>query len=55
MTKISRTSWLGHDAVVMEAGGWQAMMVPAQGANMVKLVNKAKNLNIFRTPTYPDL
>ena len=48
--KISKIEWNGYEAVAMEAGGWEALMIPAVGANMVKLVNKEKKLNILRTP-----
>ncbi len=51
---ITKTTWLGYDALEMEAGGYQAMLIPAQGANLVKLVNKEKNLNILRTPQEED-
>lgn len=53
--KISKTTWLGYEAVEMEAGGYEALMIPAMGANMVKLVNKEKNVNILRTPTEEDM
>ncbi|MDL2230670.1 aldose 1-epimerase [Alistipes sp. OttesenSCG-928-L06] len=39
----------------MEAAGWEALMIPAMGANMVKLVNKEKKLNILRTPKTDEL
>jgi aldose 1-epimerase len=48
--KISKTTWHGYEAVEMEAGGWQALMIPEVGANMIRLVNKEKGLDIFRTP-----
>lgn len=51
--KISKIEWHGYEAVVMEAGGWEAVMIPAVGANMVKLANKAKKLNVLRMPK-PD-
>ena len=51
--KISKIDWHGYEAVAMEAGGWEALLIPAVGANLVKLVNKAKKLDILRTPK-PD-
>ncbi|MDR2937303.1 MAG: aldose 1-epimerase, partial [Rikenellaceae bacterium] len=53
--KIAKTTWFGHEAVEMEAGGYEALMIPAVGANMVKLYDKEKKVNIFRTPAEADL
>jgi len=52
---ISKIEWNGFEAVVMEAAGWEALMIPSLGANMVKLVNKEKKLNILRTPKTDEL
>jgi aldose 1-epimerase len=48
--KISNLEWNGYAAVALEAGGWEAMLIPAVGANLVKLVHKGQKLDILRTP-----
>lgn len=48
--KINKIDWLGFEAVEMAAGGYEALLVPSMGANMVKLVNTEKGVNILRTP-----
>lgn len=53
--KINKTNWLGFEAVEMEAGGYEALMVPSIGANMVKLVNKEKGIHILRTPSLEEV
>ena len=53
--KIKKTTWLGFEAVEMEAGGYEALMIPSMGANVVKLVNREKGVNILRTPQEEDL
>lgn len=52
--KIEKTTWLGYEAVKMEAGGYSALMIPSMGANMVKLEYPAKNIDILRTPQEED-
>lgn len=48
--KISKTEWFGMEAVEMEAGGYQALLIPEVGANLIKLSIPEKNIEIFRTP-----
>ena len=48
--KIEKVEWFGYQAVEMEAGGYSALMVPAVGANMVKLAVESKGVDILRTP-----
>lgn len=53
--KIRQTTWFGFDAVEMEAGGYEALMIPAMGANVVKLENKEKGIHILRTPSADEV
>ncbi|MCD8186145.1 MAG: aldose 1-epimerase [Rikenellaceae bacterium] len=52
---ISKIEWNGYRAVAMEAGGWEALLIPELGANLVKLVHREKKLNILRTPKDDEL
>lgn len=53
--KIKKTEWLGFEAVEMEAGGYEALMVPAIGANMVKLDKEKEGVRILRTPSADEM
>jgi len=52
---IENVDFFGMKAVKFSAGDYEALVVPEVGGNVVKLVNKAKNVNILRTPTADDI
>ena len=47
---IRNTVWHGYQAVEFEAGGYEAMLIPGVGANLVKLRHRASGIDILRTP-----
>lgn len=47
---VKNIEWKGHTAVEFSAGGYEAIMVPEVGANIVKLKNTIKNVNVLREP-----
>jgi aldose 1-epimerase len=49
--KIEKISWFGLDAVLLETNVYEAILVPSMGANLIKLYNKEKQIDILRTPT----
>lgn len=53
--KITKTQWNGLAAVEMEAGGWEALLIPGVGANLVKLSHPAKGLDILHTPAGDEI
>lgn len=53
--QIEKISFHGLEAVAFEAGGYEAIMIPSVGANVVKLYNKEKGVNILRTPTAEEI
>lgn len=53
--KIEKISWNGLDAVLMETNVYEAILVPSIGANLVKLYNKTKQVDILRTPTADEI
>ncbi len=52
---IKKITWNGLDAIEFAAGGYEALLVPSVGANVVKLKNTAKNADILRTPKPEDM
>lgn len=48
---IEEIKWKGHDAVKFGAGGYEALIVPGVGANLIELNNTEKDIKILRTPT----
>ncbi|MCC8088779.1 MAG: aldose 1-epimerase [Rikenellaceae bacterium] len=52
---IEKTEWYGMEAVKMEAGGYEALLIPEVGANLIKLSIPSKNIEIFRTPTEEEV
>lgn len=48
--KIEETSWLGEAAISLSAGGYEALLIPGVGANIIKLINIEKEVDILRTP-----
>ena len=53
--KIEKISFHGIDAVLMETVVYEAIVVPSVGANLVKLYNKVKKVDILRTPTEDEI
>ncbi|MEG1188449.1 MAG: aldose 1-epimerase [Bacteroidales bacterium] len=48
--KIEKINFHGMEAVAFEAGGYEAIMIPSVGANVVRLYQKEKGIEILRTP-----
>lgn len=53
--KIESVKFHGVDAVAFEAGGYEALMVPSVGANLVKLYHRAKGVDILHTPSADEM
>jgi len=53
--KIEKISWQGIDAVLLETNVYEAIIIPSVGANLVKLYNKEKKVNILRTPASDEM
>ena len=53
--KIEKILWQGVDAVLLETGVYEAIIVPSVGANLVKLYNKKEKVDILRTPTVEEM
>lgn len=52
---IEKILWQGVDAVLLETNVYEAIIVQSVGANLVKLYNKEKKLDILRTPTSEEM
>lgn len=52
---IKRINWNGFDAVEFAAGGYEALLVPAMGANVVRLRHTSTGAEILRTPTADEM
>jgi len=55
MAQLKKIIWRGLDAVEMAAGGYQALLIPGMGANVVSLTHAEKNVTILRTPAEGDM
>lgn len=53
--KIRKTQWHGLTAVQIEAGGYEALMIPSVGANTVSLKNSSLRADILRTPAEDEV
>ena len=53
--QIEKIDFLGMSAVRFEAGGYEAVMIPEVGANLVKLSHKATGIEILRTPAKEEV
>ncbi|HET7732762.1 MAG TPA: aldose 1-epimerase [Paludibacter sp.] len=53
--KIEKISWQGIDAVLLETNVYEAIVIPSVGANLVKLYNKEKKVDILRTPASDEM
>lgn len=49
---VEKTKWNGEDAVRFFAGGYEALIIPGIGANLIELKDSARGLSILRVP--PD-
>ena len=52
---IEKINWNGIEAVLLETNVYEAIIVPSVGANLVRLYNKEKQVDILRTPTAEDM
>ena len=53
--KIRKIDFFGLEAVKMEAGEYEAIMVPSVGASMVQLYTNAKDADVLRHPAQDDI
>ncbi|MDR1225844.1 MAG: aldose 1-epimerase [Prevotellaceae bacterium] len=53
--EIKKITWKNMEAVQLSAGDYEAILVPGVGANLVSLVNTAKNVAVLHTPTDADM
>jgi len=53
--KIEKIDWHGLDAVLLETNVYQAIIVPSVGANLIRLYNKEKQIEILRTPEAAEI
>ena len=44
------TSWQGETAIKFSAGGYEALLIPGIGANLIKLRDNKRSLDLIRTP-----
>jgi len=47
---IEQTTWNGEPAIKFYAGGYEALLLPGIGANLISLKHVEDNLDILRTP-----
>ncbi|MEI6555733.1 MAG: aldose 1-epimerase [Paludibacter sp.] len=52
---IEKILWQGIDAVLLETKVYEAIIIPSVGANLVKLYNKKKKIEILRTPAIDEM
>ncbi|MDD2797509.1 MAG: aldose 1-epimerase [Bacteroidales bacterium] len=52
---IEKTNWHGLDAILLETNVYEAILVPSVGANMIRLFNKEKEVDILRSPTSNEI
>lgn len=48
--KLEKTLWQGEPVLNFSAGDYEAVMVPGVGANVIKLTNVKRQVEILRTP-----
>lgn len=53
--QIEKIDFFGMPAIRFEAGGYEAIMIPQVGANVVKLSHKPSGVEILRTPTEEEI
>ena len=49
-TKIEITKWKDHKAIAFAAGGYEALLIPEVGANVIMLKDSNRGIDILRTP-----
>lgn len=52
---IQKIDWHGLSAIEFEAGGYQATLVPEVGANLIRLYNTEKGVDILHTPAADEV
>lgn len=52
---IKKISWNGTEAVELEAGGYEALLVPSVGANLVRLRHTSTGADILHTPAADEM
>ncbi len=52
---IRSVVWNGLQAVEFAAGGYEALLIPSMGANLVRLRHAATGIEVLRTPTADDM
>ena len=52
---IEKILWQGVEAVLLETDVYEAIVVPSVGANLVRLYNKKKKIDILRTPLAQEM
>jgi len=52
---IEKINWNGTEAILLETNVYEAIIVPSVGANLVRLYNKEKQVDILRTPTAEEM
>lgn len=52
---VEETTWQGELAVRFAAGGYEALMVPGVGANVIELKDNARGLSLLRSPEGVDM
>ncbi len=48
--KVEQTTWQGEPAIRFAAGGYEALMIPGVGANVIELKQVEKGLELLRAP-----
>lgn len=52
---IKKIDWHGISALELKVGGYEAIIVPEVGANLIRLYNSDKGVDILRTPTADEV
>lgn len=52
---IKKINWNGFDAIEFAAGGYEALLIPAMGANVVRLRHAVTGAEILRTPKADEI
>jgi aldose 1-epimerase len=47
---INEIQWKGHEGIRFLAGGYEALIIPEVGANVIELKDNIRNLSLLRTP-----
>lgn len=49
-TWIKEVEWKEHEAISFAAGGYEALIIPEVGANVVELIDTTRGISILRSP-----